>query len=190
MWRQLQLFLRLTQTHGILRRYFVVNGFDGALAMLGLLVGFYVSPAVATDIVATACLGTAIALGVSGLSSAYISEAAEMRKSLAELEDAMAQDLAASAHARAARFVPLLVAAVNGLAPLLIGLVVSMPLWLAGQGLPLPLTPVQAAMAVAFLIVFLLGVFLGHVGGTSWWGAGIKAVLIALGTVLLIFLLG
>jgi len=190
MLRQLRLFLHLTQTHGILRRYFVVNGFDGALAMLGLLVGFYVSPAVETGIVATACLGTAIALGVSGLSSAYISESAELRKSLAELEDAMAQDLGATVHGRAARFVPWLVAAVNGFAPLMIGLIVSVPLWLAGQGMPLPLAPVQAAIAVAFMIVFLLGVFLGHVGGTSWWSAGIKAVLIALGTVLLIFLLG
>ena len=190
MWRQLRLFLHLTHTQGILRRYFVVNGFDGALAMLGLLVGFYVSPAVDTEIVATACLGTAIALGISGLSSAYISEAAEMRKSLAELEEAMAHSLDESAHGRAARLVPWLVAGVNGLAPLVIGLVVTLPLWLIGPGAMLPLAAVEAAMAVAFLIVFLLGVFLGHVGGTSWLAAGVKAVLIALGTVLLIFLLG
>jgi hypothetical protein len=35
--------LRISRSHGILRRYFVVNGFDGALAMLGLMRGFLVS---------------------------------------------------------------------------------------------------------------------------------------------------
>ena len=38
---QLLLFIRITRSQRIARRYFVVNGFDGALTMLGLLMGFY-----------------------------------------------------------------------------------------------------------------------------------------------------
>ena len=34
---------QITRSDLIARRYFVVNGFDGGLTMLGLLVGFYVS---------------------------------------------------------------------------------------------------------------------------------------------------
>ena len=40
---KIRLLLRVTQTHDIARRYFVVNGFDGALTMLGLIIGFVVS---------------------------------------------------------------------------------------------------------------------------------------------------
>lgn len=190
MLRQLRLFLHLTHSHGILRRYFVVNGFDGALTMLGLIMGFYISPGVDPDVVINACLGAAIALGMSGVSSAYISEAAERRKSLVELEEAMVRNLDTTAHGQAARLVPWLVAAVNGLAPMLIGLAIVLPVWAARQGLALGADPLQAAIVLAFLLVFLLGVFLGRVGRTSWLMAGLKAVLVALGTTLLIFLLG
>ena len=69
--------LHITGTHGIVRRYFVVNGFDGALTMLGLIMGFLVSGPASLGVIISACLGAAIALGVSGVSSAYVSEVAE-----------------------------------------------------------------------------------------------------------------
>ena len=40
---RLYLLLRVSRAHVIVRRYFVVNSFDGALAMLGIITGFYVS---------------------------------------------------------------------------------------------------------------------------------------------------
>ena len=65
---QLRFLLQLTHGHRIARRYFVTNGFDGALTMLGLTTGFYSADQVATPVVISACLGGAIALTVSGLS--------------------------------------------------------------------------------------------------------------------------
>lgn len=179
----------LSQSHGIIRRYFVVNGFDGALTMLGLITGFHLGGEVALDVVIGACLGAAVALGISGVTSAYLSESAERRRALAELESAMVTDLSDTAHGSAARVLPLLIASVNGAAPVLMSLVVIAPLWLARAGIPLPLEPLPAAIATAFLCIFGLGVFLGRVGGTSWWWSGIKTLLIALVTVLIILLL-
>ena len=40
---ELRLLVRISRTAGIARRYFVTNGFDGALTMLGLLVGLRVA---------------------------------------------------------------------------------------------------------------------------------------------------
>ena len=37
--RRAAFLLHITHTHGIVRRYFVVNGFDGALTMLGIVWG-------------------------------------------------------------------------------------------------------------------------------------------------------
>ncbi|MDF1528522.1 MAG: hypothetical protein P1R74_05275 [Sedimenticola sp.] len=186
---KLQLWLKLTRSHGIIRRYFVVNGFDGALTMLGLITGFYLSGQAVLGVVISACLGAAVALAVSGLSSAYMSETAERRKALTDLEEAMVADLSESAHANAARVIPLLIAIVNGAAPLLMSLIIISPLALAQRGIDLAINPLLMAIAAAFACIFGLGAFLGNIGGTSWWLSGIKTVAIALTTVALILLI-
>ncbi|MGD1983872.1 MAG: hypothetical protein PVF93_08200 [Chromatiaceae bacterium] len=185
----LKLDHHLTQAHGIIRRYAIVNGFDGALTMLGLLSGFMLGGGAPLPTMIAACVGAAVALGVSGLTSAYLSESAERRRSLAELEAAMVTDLQGSDHARAARLLPWLVALVNGASPVLVSLLIIGPLWLAQLGVSLPLEPVLAAILTAFSCIFGLGVFLGRVAGTSWFLSGIKTLLIALATMLLILAL-
>lgn len=182
--------LRITRTHSIARRYFVVNGFDGALTMLGILTGFHVGGVEDLRAVISACVGAAVALAMSGLSSAYISERAERRKALAELEESMMVDLKGSAHGSAARWVPLLIAAVNGLAPLVLSLIIILPLGLAHLGLPLPFPPLVMAIAAALALIFLLGVFLGQIGNTLWLWSGVQALLIALCTMAIILLVG
>jgi predicted membrane protein (TIGR00267 family) len=179
----------LTQAHGIIRRYAIVNGFDGALTMLGLLSGFMLGGGAPLPTMMAACIGAAVALGVSGLTSAYLSESAERRRSLAELESAMITDLRGSDHARAARLLPWLVAIVNGASPVLVSLLIITPLWLAQLGVLLPLEPVLGAIVVAFVCIFGLGAFLGRVAGTSWLFSGTKTLLIALATMLLILAL-
>ena len=149
---QTRFLLRITRTHDIMRRYFVVNGFDGALTMLGLILGFLVSGATDLSVIINVCLGAAIALGVSGVSSAYVSEVAERERALGKLEDAMITNLRDSAHGEAARGVPLLVAFVNGFAPLAISLLILMPLIAANAGFTLPVSPLYAAVAIALLL--------------------------------------
>lgn len=180
--------LHISRTHGILRRYFVVNGFDGALTMLGLVIGFLVSTPASLTVVINACLGAAIALGMSGVSSAYISESAERQRELGKLEQAMIADLGKSAHGAAARHVPLVIALVNGSAPLVISLVIIMPLWLAHAGVPLPISPLYASIIIALLMIFLLGVFLGRIAGVSWLRSGVHTLLVAVVTATLIYL--
>ena len=180
--------LDITSTHDILRRYFVVNGFDGALTMLGLIIGFLISSPEDLSVIINVCLGAAIALGMSGLSSAYISERAERRHALGKLEKAMVSDLQQSAHGEAGFWVPLLIALVNGLAPLIISLLILMPLWLSLAGFTLPVSPLYAAIITALLLIFLLGVFLGRIAGISWFVSGIQTMLVAVVTVTLIYL--
>jgi predicted membrane protein (TIGR00267 family) len=186
---RLHFLIRLGHAHKIARRYFVTNGFDGALTLLGLITGFYSSGSVALPVVINACLGAAIALTVSGLSSAYVSEAAERERELLELEQALVRDLADTDHGHAARLLPLLIAAVNGLAPLLIALVIICPLWLAHAGLKLPLPPLETSITLAFAVLFLLGAFLGTVSGRFWLWSGVRTLFIALltaGVILLV----
>jgi predicted membrane protein (TIGR00267 family) len=179
--------LEISGSGGIFRRYFVVNSFDGALTMLALIVGFMVSPPTPLGVLVNACLAAAIALGVSGISSAWVSEVAERKRALAELEEAMIADLKSSAHGDAARWVPLLVVLVNGGAPLLASLCIIAPLWLGHSGVPLPASPLYLAIAVALALIFVLGVLLGRVAGTSWFSSGLRTMAIAAITVALIY---
>ncbi len=172
-----------------MRRYFVVNGFDGALTMLGLAMGFRVAGDPDASVAVSASLGAAIALGVSGIASAYMSESAERQKALHDLERAMMADLSDTVHGMAARLIPLLIAIVNGLAPLLISLLIILPLWVEASGIPLPWSGIDATLGMAFMIIFLLGVFLGRTTGRFWLWTGIRAVLIGAATVALILIL-
>jgi predicted membrane protein (TIGR00267 family) len=187
---RLRLLLELTRAHSIARRYFVTNGFDGALTMLGLNMGFYSSGGVETGVVIHACLGAAIALGTSGVASAYVSESAEREKDLKELEQAVASDLANTAHGEAARWVPFFIAAVNGLAPFLMALIIIVPLWMSEAGIGLPIGPLQLSIVVAFVLVFLLGIFLGSVSGRFWLWSGLRTLVIAIVTAALILMVG
>ncbi len=185
---QIRFLLRITRTHGIVRRYFVVNGFDGALTMLGLFIGFLISTPANLTVIINACMGAAIALGVSGVSSAYLSEQAEQQRSLSKLEDAMVANLQVGAHGKATRWVPMLIALVNGSAPLIISILVIIPLWLANSGVTLFMPPLYIASIIALILIFLLGVFLGRVSNISWLRSGVRTLLIALITILLIYL--
>ena len=185
--QRLHTLFGLNRAHVIARRYFVVNGFDGALTMLGLLIGFLISATADLNTALTACMGATIALGTSGFSSAYMSEAAERQREFRQLQHSMMSDLKDSAHAQASRWTPWLIAIVNGASPLLIGVLIMLPLWLASIGYAIPLGPFGASITVAFCLIFLLGAFLGDVSGSSWLVSGLKALAIGLITALFIY---
>jgi predicted membrane protein (TIGR00267 family) len=187
LFKQALFFLELTSSQEIARRYFVVNGFDGALTMLGLILGFLLNNQTDLSIVINVSLGAAIALGMSGVSSAYVSEYAERQRALSKLEKAMISNLQDSAHGRAARWTPIAVAFVNGSAPLVISLLILSPLWASAAGLSSPLYPLHSAIIIATLLIFLLGVYLGRIAGISWFRSGIQTLLVASVTALLIY---
>ncbi len=184
------LFLHLRRAKSILRRYFVTNGFDGAFTMLGLMAGFYSSNRGDIAVALSASLGTAIALFMSGLSSAYLSESAERRRELYDLEQALITDLSQSDYGEASRYLPAVVALVNGLSPLLISLLIMTPLWLSILGFKLPLSPFLLAILIAMACTFLLGIFIGSISRTFWLWAGLRTLAIAILTLSIILLFG
>ncbi|WP_294042350.1 hypothetical protein [Thiolapillus sp.] len=181
--------LHLFRAGSIARRYMVTNGFDGALTMLGMLTGFYTSGMSDIPVALSACMGAAIALFISGLSSAYLSEKAEREKELHDLEQALIADLKDSDYGHASRYLPLIVALVNGLSPFVLSLFILSPLFVARQGYELPLSPFLTAIATGLLCIFILGVFLGRISNTLWLWSGLKALFIAVVTVAVILLL-
>ena len=186
---QLQQLFNISQSHNIARRYFVVNGFDGALTTLGLLIGFYLNNNTDLNVAITACVSAAIALAMSGLSSAYVSETAERQREFREIQNAMVADISGSTHHKASRWMPVVIALVNGLSPLIISLVIIIPLWMGQIGHLTIIGAYECAIGVAFALTFLLGVFLSNVNNKFWLVSGLQTVTIAVITVVLIYLL-
>jgi len=99
----------------------------------------------------------------------------------------MITDLSESSHGRAAQWVPLVVALVNGGAPLFFSLLIIAPLWLAERGVSLPAQPLYLSVAVAASLIFVLGVLLGRIASISWLKSGLRTLVIAAATVTLIY---
>ncbi len=101
----------------------------------------------------------------------------------------MVADLGDTDYGKASQWAPVWIALVNGFAPLLISLFIISPLWLDQFGVPLPLPPLDSAIAFALLAIFLLGIFLGKVSGSFWLWTGLRALSIAAITCLVILAL-
>jgi len=182
-------YLRVTRARMILRRYFAMNAFDGAMTSLGVVIGAYITGIANPRAVVGVIVVGGIAMAVSGFSGTYMTESAERNKALNELEDAMLVDLRDTIHGDASRFVSLFAALVDGSAPFLASLPSVLPFALALLGL----LPIQAAfiasIGASLVILFLLGAFLGRISRSNIIYSGIKMVVAGIAVALLALLL-
>ena len=166
--REIKDFLSMTEGENILRRYFVMNGFDGALTALGIILGsFIVTVGSEPDlekikILISTGIGASIAMGVSGFWIAYLTEKAERTKERKELEEKMVTDLNNTRITRANFWTSLVIAAVDGISPFIFSVLALLPIFFVFVGLP-----VMAAYGISFGVILIevivLGVFLGAV---------------------------
>ncbi|PIT85494.1 hypothetical protein COU36_02980 [Candidatus Micrarchaeota archaeon CG10_big_fil_rev_8_21_14_0_10_59_7] len=162
---------RLTGMRKILRRYFVMNAFDGALTTMGLVMGAFLGGLQDNSIVFFLGMSTATAVAISGFSGAFFAEEAERKKELRELERAMLSKLGRTSYGKAFRFATYGAALVDGVSPLAAALAILSPFLF----LPVALA-FLAAFAISFLLLFLLGAYLGTISRESMLGAGFKMV--------------
>ena len=171
----------------IARRYFVKNGFDGSMTMLGIIVGSWVIGVKRPEIIVTAGLGACLAMGISGLFGAYMTEKAERKRDLKALERAMITDLDDSVQDDASSFVSLYAAVVDGGSPILTAVISLLPFtFVLGRFIA-----IWDAYILSFILtlitLFTLGMYLGRIAkenvllyGVQTLAAGIITVAIAL----------
>ena len=115
-------YIEISGLGAIARRYFVMNAFDGALTMLGVVIGASLSHMTDPSVVIIAGISGSFAMGISGFSGAYMAESAERTKEIKTLEKAMLRPMEESLHKEAARF-----ATLKGEAQDLLGAVLTQP---------------------------------------------------------------
>ncbi len=173
----------------IARRYFAMNAFDGVLTIIGVLMGSYTARVRDPTVVIVTGFSTSIAMGVSGLWGAYMTESAERKRDLSDLENHTLTDLSNTKIGRASRVAVVVVALVDGLAPFLAALVVLLPFFFSGL-LADVVFSYYASLGMALAVLFALGAFLGKVSKENLIISGVKMIGAGLVSILLSYFLG
>jgi predicted membrane protein (TIGR00267 family) len=185
-WRQrIREYNEITNLGPIARRYFVIGAFDGALTILGIVVGAYAAGAREAEraIVLTASISAAIALAVSSAVGAYEAERVEKKLDMSTIERAMLAKLSEE-HRDAFRFAAVVSALIHGVAPLVAALPPVLPFLFMEPG-QATLVGITATMA----ILFAMGAYLGNLIRERAVITGLRFVAAGLGTSLLLWLL-
>ena len=183
-------YLRVTKAQNILRRYFAMNAFDGAMTSLGFVIGAYISNILDPQAVIGVILVGGIAMAVSGFSGTYLTESAERNHSLNELEDAMLVDLDDTIYGEASRYVSIIAAVVDGSAPFLASVPSVIPFYFTSMGLLNIMTAFILSVVSCLATLFALGVYLGRLSGGNVIISGLKMVVAGIIVATLAIVLG
>ncbi|HEX9906995.1 MAG TPA: VIT1/CCC1 transporter family protein [Thermoplasmata archaeon] len=187
--KKIKFHFDLTESGTIARRYFVIGAFDGALTILGVILGAYVveghaHPELARDLIMAAGLAGGVALAVSSTVGAYEAERVEHHIDHQNLEKAMLKQVSGT-RMEAMRVSIWVSAIVHGVAPLLSAFIPLIPFFF----LPLDLAVVVAiAMTMAFL--FVLGAYLGSLIREMIIYTGLRFVIAGLATAIILIIVG
>jgi predicted membrane protein (TIGR00267 family) len=184
--RRLREYDEITNVRPIIRRYFVIGAFDGALTVLGIIIGASAFGDLEAHkaLVISASFGAAIALAVSSAVGAYEAERVEKKLDIRTIERAMLARLSEE-HQEAFRFAAILSAIVHGIAPLIAALPPLIPFLLLDAR-----TATVAAVVITLLMLFALGVYLGNLVRERVLVTGLRFAAAGIGTALILWLLG
>lgn len=171
--RELRELTELSEVGQIARRAFANNSFDGVLTMMGVVMGNFLVGVDNAQVVLVTGLSTALAIGVSGGWGAYLTESAERRHAIGELERVTLTTLRDTRIGKASRMAVWLVAAVDGLSPFVAALLVVLP-FLFAPLLPSVHYAYYASIGMALVALFGLGLYLGHIAGENPLALGLK----------------
>ena len=183
------MYLKITEMGPIARRYFVKNGFDGSMTMLGIIVGSWALEATAEYVVTTG-LGACLAMGISGLFGAYMTERAERKRDLKNLENAMMTKLDDSVITDASSFVSFYAAIVDGGSPILTAIISLLPFILSLNGLIAVESAYIPSFIVTLVTLFMLGIYLGKIAKENALLYGLQTLVAGIITVAIALLLG
>ena len=186
---RIQTLLTYSEKQQVVRRYFFLSAFDGALAAFGIISGAILVGEESPATIVAAGLGASLAMLISGVMGAYITEEAESRKRIKELEEAMLSHIEDSEVARASLRGAVITALINGLAAFGTSLLILSPYILSLFNLLLFDLALKITFTLTLILLFLLGIFLAKATRQNMLILGAKMMAFGLIAILLILLL-
>jgi predicted membrane protein (TIGR00267 family) len=167
----------------IARRYFVIGAFDGALTIMGVILGAYAAGALTRNLVLVAGSATGIALSISSAVGAYEAERIESTIQHKEIERAMLSTVEGT-RKESAKIGNLASAFVHGVAPLIAALVPLIPFFFMPE-----LDAMVMAIVITICFLFVMGAYLGSLMKEMIFYTGLRFVAAGLITAIIVFLL-
>src|SRR5881397_1108546 len=183
-WRELD---EVTDLGPTVRRYFVIGAFDGALTVLGIIIGAAATVGGRPEsrgLVLAVSASASIALAISSAVGAYEAERVEKKLHRHSIERAMLVELSQE-HRSAFRAAALVSAGVHGAAPMIAALIPTVPFLFADFW-----TATVIAIVVTLAFLFALGAYLGSLIRERIVITGLRFVATGLGTAALLWALG
>lgn len=171
-------------TMPIIRRYFVIGTFDGALTILGIILGAYAVGKLSNDLILIAGMAAGIGLAISSAVGAFEAERIEIVLRHREIERAMLSRVKGD-HEETQFISNLASAVVHGVSPL-VGILVPLVPFLF---LP-AIDAMYCALILAHAFLFGIGAYLGGILKEMIFYTGLRFVIAGLVTAIIIFLLG
>lgn len=177
----------ITDLGSISRRYFVIGAFDGALTVLGVVLGAYAAGASLEhiEIVLYAGLSAGVALAISSAVGAYEAERVEKLLDRASLKRALLRDVSEE-HSEAYRLAARISALVHGVAPLIAAIIPLIPFVLVEDLGIATLISVVTTLS----LLFIMGAYLGNLVKERIFMTGMRFVLAGLATAVILILVG
>jgi len=189
LFRKVKVYLHITKASGIARRYFIMNGFDGAMTIFGIVLGSWMASVTKPEVILLAGFGACLAMGVSGFFGAFMAEKAERERHLKDMEEAT-NNRVDPIHYEAARFVVVYVALIDGLSPALTATISLAPFISASMKVISISSAYFISVPLSLAVLFLLGKYLGKVAKENGWLYGmVMVVVVGALTALIIFLI-
>ena len=179
-------YLETTNAQEIARRLFVMNAFDGALTIMGVVIGAHFSGVSDPHIIITAGIAGSLAMGISGISGAFLAERAERKRDLRKLETAMLKNLDDTHYARATEFASVIVAIVDGISPALSAAILVMPYFFVPD--ISMYWAFYGSLILGLVVLFTLGVFLARISDEKPIVSGIQMIMVGIATIIIVSL--
>ena len=178
-------FNSLAEIDELARRYFALNSFDGVLMILGIIIANFFASVDSIKIIITTSIGAMVAVTISGIWGAYLTESAERKGKIKKLEKRVGLSFKKTPIHHAHRFAIISLALINGLSSLFAALIIILPFLLTLN----IRTAYFISISLAFVILFFIGVFLGRISKSNLFIAGIKLLLAGIVCSAIIFLI-
>ncbi len=168
---------RILTEHEIVRRYIIINTFDGALTILGIVVAVFLSGIKDPKLIIVPSIGASVAMCVSGIWGSYAAERAEIRNKIRSIEAHLMKDLSDTEFSRKRENMAWIIGLVDGIIPLVIALILIAPFFCVPSGCLAMNTAYYISMALVAFNLFVLGMFAGKIAQESMLKQGVIMLL-------------
>lgn len=182
---RVRLARQITELDSIMRRYFVIGAFDGALTILGVILAASLVGALTRSLVLAAGISGGLALGISSMVGAYEAERVERRLDEINLKSSMLREPSPE-YKDALETASWLGAVVHAIAPIIAALIPVVP-YLLFDDLMLA---TYWALAITLGFLFAMGAYLGSMIRERRVVTGLRFAAAGIMTAGLIYVLG